>query len=217
MTYNPRNPNLIQIIRKYWPLLHTNRTLHRLFPNEPMIAFRRETNLRDMLVRAKIEYPPSINEKRMYKLRNTTCPVITCKYCKYIRKDQSVQSSFMCAPYKTRVECRISCLTTNVVYCITCQKCKTQYVGETKRQLKRRMYEHLRQIDKYGQFNVQTTPVSEHFNQVCKRPAKLTFQVLETIKADPQLERTTDLRRRRETYWILTLRTIEPFGMNIHV
>ena len=100
---------------------------------------------------------------------------------------------------------------------ITCLKCETQYVGETKRQLKTRMYEHIRSIDKYGKYGVQTTPVSEHFNGACKRPAKLNFQILETITGDTTLSETTKTRRKRETWWILNLRTLEPMGMNVHV
>ena len=31
-TYNPVNPDLLWIIRNYWPILHTSRTLTRIFP-----------------------------------------------------------------------------------------------------------------------------------------------------------------------------------------
>ena len=100
-----------------------------------------------------------------------------------------------------------------VVYSIKCLKCQTQYVGETKRQIKKRMYEHLHTINNYGK--IQPTPVSEHFNIECKRPACLEFQVLETIRGDPTLEGTTKFRRNREKWWILNLRTLDPAGMNI--
>jgi hypothetical protein len=78
------------------------------------------------------------------------------------------------------------------------------------------MYEHMRSIEKHGT-GVQPTPVSEHFNCVCKRPHKLQFQILETIVGDPSLDATTKLRRKRETWWILNLRTLEPMGLNVHV
>ena len=105
----------------------------------------------------------------------------------------------------------------DVVHLITCLKCSTQYMGETKRELRKRMYEHLYSIEKFGQQGVQTTPVSEHFNINCKRPAKISFQILEVIRADPNCDKATKLRKKRESWWILTLRSLDPFGMNTHV
>jgi hypothetical protein len=100
---------------------------------------------------------------------------------------------------------------------MTCLKCLSQYVGETLRPLKKRMYEHMRTINNFGQTGIQATPVSEHFNIICKRPPKYMFQIIETIRGDPKLEATMTHRRKRETFWILTLRTLEPFGINVHV
>jgi hypothetical protein len=216
MTYNPRNRDVIGIIRKYWPLLQTNRTLRKLFQEEPMCAFRRQRNLKDMLVKAKLEYPPSNVGKQIYRVKNTTCPIITCRYCRIMNFDQRTKSSFQQKYYPVRLDCRISCRTVNVIYSITCLKCYSQYVGETKRQIRKRIYEHVRTIDNFGTKGIHNTPVSEHFNIQCKRPARYQFQVLETIRADPLMEDTTNLRRRRELYWILTLRSLEPFCMNVH-
>ena len=128
-----------------------------------------------------------------------------------------MHSSFLQKELPTNVLCRTSCLTPNVIYCITCLKCQNQYIGETKRKICKRIYEHLRTINNFEKDNIVPTPVSEHFNIQCKRPAKLRFQIIETINADPDLENTTTLRRKRESWWILTMRTIEPFGMNVHV
>jgi hypothetical protein len=217
MKYNPDNPDVKQLIRKCWPILHTNRALWSLFKEEPMVAYRRQKNLKDYLVKAKIDYPPTVIPRQVYQLKNTTCPVITCKYCKLLNKKWTLTSSFMQTNHRVRIGCRISCRTTNVVYTITCQKCKLQYVGETKRELRRRMYEHVRSIEQFGKPGIQATPVADHFNHDCKRPAKLQFQIVETIRADPTKESTTNLRRKRETFWILTLRTLEPMGMNVFV
>jgi hypothetical protein len=76
------------------------------------------------------------------------------------------------------------------------------------------MYEHLRTINKYGYPGIQATPVSLHFNDECQRPAKLKFQILETIQGNPDLASTTTLRKKREKWWILSLRSLDPMGMN---
>ena len=166
-----------------------------------------------MLMKAKLTYPPEEQTPSKFpKLKNTTCPTITCRYCKLLHKEKMITSSFLNSKLTTRVNCRISCLTNNVIYCITCLKCSAQYVGETKRQLKKCMYEHLRSIDCFHK--VQPTPVSEHFKLECKRPACLKFQILETIRGDPTSVETTKHRRMREKWWILNLRSLDPAGIN---
>ena len=93
-----------------------------------------------MLVSARLVYPPEEEETMTPKFRNITCPTITCRYFKCLDKSDSVHSSFLEKTWKGRIRCRISCLTDNVIYLITCLKCKSQYVGETKRCLRARMY-----------------------------------------------------------------------------
>ena len=110
--------------------------------------------------------------------------------------------------------CRVSCLTPNVIYLITCLKCKLQYVGETKKPLHKRMYEHIRSIQKFGHTTVPYTPVGEHFNNSCHKPAKFIFQILETIKGDPHSPETKIHRHNRELWWILNLQTLDPLGLN---
>jgi hypothetical protein len=41
LTYNPYNPNLMQIVRRCWPVLKTNRYLGKLFKEEPLMVFRK--------------------------------------------------------------------------------------------------------------------------------------------------------------------------------
>ena len=45
--FNPSNPDVTGIIRKFWPIWHTNRALWALFKDEP----------KDMLVKAKLGVP----------------------------------------------------------------------------------------------------------------------------------------------------------------
>ena len=73
--------------------------------------------MKDMLVSSRVVYPPE-EEVLTPKLRNTcmTCPTITCQYCKYLDKSDSVHSSFLEKTWKGSIGCRISCLTDNVVY-----------------------------------------------------------------------------------------------------
>ena len=76
------------------------------------------------------------------------------------------------------------------------------------------MYEHIRSIEKFGYRTVPYTPVGEHFNKVCHKPARYIFQILETIKGDPHSPATKNHRHNRELWWILNLRTLDPLGLN---
>ena len=216
LEFNPANPNVFQSVRKYWPLLSTSRTVGHLYSQAPLCANRRTQNLRDKLVSATCIYPPKPRED-LPMPKNTTCGTITCRYCRLMIKEESVHSSFLDVIYKAKILCTISCQSTNVIYLITCLKCKCQYVGETKRQLRRRMYEHLKTIQEHGKLGTLATPVSAHFNTLCKRPAQLNFQILETIRGDPESLSTTLRRKKREKWWILTLRTLDPLGINVCV
>ena len=143
---------------------------------------------------------------------------IGCHHIYHIlNKKWKIKSSFLDTTFNVRIGCRISCRTPNVVYVITYQKCYAHYVGETKRPVRERMYEHLRSIENYGKAGIQKTPVADHFNLGCKRPARLQFHIVQTIRADPKKEGCTNLRRHRELFWMLTLRTLDPLGMNVHI
>ena len=53
----------------------------------------------------------------------------------------------------------ISCRSSNVIYCITCKTCGKQYVGQTLRRFKERIYKHLRYIDQAN----KEKPLALHF------------------------------------------------------
>jgi hypothetical protein len=57
-------------------------------------------------------------------------------------------------------------------------------------------------------------PVAKHFNSKNHNIKNMKSVVLETITQDPELDSSTDHRRSREAYWIYTLRTLEPSGLN---
>ena len=102
------------------------------------------------VVSSRLVYPPEKKETNVSQLRNTTCPMITCKYYKYFDKSERAHSSFLDKTWKGRIGCHISCLTDNVVYMINCLKWWSQYVGETKWCLRARMYEHIWSIETFN-------------------------------------------------------------------
>ena len=53
-----------------------------------------------------------------------------------------------------------ACISSNVIYAMTCTRCEEIYIGETKRRLADRFTEHHRSI----KINFPGLPVAAHFN-----------------------------------------------------
>ena len=53
-TFNPSLPHISNIIKKHYHLLLSSDRCKKVFPNSPVVAFRRSPNLRDLLVSAKL-------------------------------------------------------------------------------------------------------------------------------------------------------------------
>ena len=43
-----------QAVNKHWHYIQSNETLRKIFPNPPLIAFKKAKNIREMIVRAKL-------------------------------------------------------------------------------------------------------------------------------------------------------------------
>ena len=198
--YNPCNPNIKDIIHKNWNIISNSADCGNLFQNKPVIGFRRLPNLRDTLTNAIIKYPPVKEEVAPPK------PVICtrlgkCTYCPLIKKLRTILCNFTHKSYQLKdLPKHITCEISNVIYLITCTKCKKHYVGETSRALRKRMYEQKASVLKDG----QPTPVSRHFNNDGHSHKHMQFTVLEwcTPKFDTSM---TANRRRIELSWIFKL------------
>ena len=121
-TYHPVLKNLNSILRKNLPILHTNERMAELFKDPPMAAFRRPRNLKDMVVRAKLDNPlPNGGFK--------TCSDTRCLMCKHSTDMDKFTSPVTGRTYT--ILGNMSCRTDNCVYLISCKACSKQYVGET--------------------------------------------------------------------------------------
>jgi len=92
---------------------------------------------------------------------------------------------------------------------LTCNDCKKQYVGQTKRSFRLRFKEHLRDI-----INNRPVPVAEHINSHSDPKPTITPAIIEVINMDPDSENSLRVRLKREKLWMLKLKTLVPYGMN---
>lgn len=123
-----------------------------------------------------------------------------CLVCQHTRPVCSFQHPSKNVSYP--IHYRITCETRNVVYIIKCMGCGKCYVGETSRQLRTRISEHLDNVSNNAQ-----NLLARHFSTTCSAN-ELTFI---GVKIIPDLAK----RRRFEASLISTIGTSHPNGLNV--
>ena len=105
----------------------------------------------------------------------------------------------------------IKCKLQNYIYLLTCTGCGIQYVGESITPLNKRM-----NIHRKGKSGCEIA--INHYRNICKN-ASFRIQILEKLPGNGYKNGAMDLemleyRLQREDYWIKTLRTSYPYGLN---
>jgi hypothetical protein len=150
--FNPNNPDIMKVIKRHWNIIQFSDDCNNNFTHNPMLGLRKQPNVSNLLCRAIVQYPPK-NNKQTNKYYPKYCHRLAlCKYCPKINKGPlkitSTGRNFF-SKFKPGIN-TISCELKNIIYCITCSKCKLQYIGETSRPIRQRIYEHLYSIKKYN-------------------------------------------------------------------
>ena len=189
MTYDPRLPPIGTIQAKHWrSMTSKNRYLSEVFKRPPLIAYKRQQNIRQYVIRAKVQ------KKQIYEKRNIRgmkkCGQ-SCTMCPYVREGKVIKINGI----EWNINQNLQCKSYNVVYALICKKenCREVYVGETKRFLKFRVDDHRgyisnRKID-------QAT--GEHFSLPGHSLADLLVKAIERVKRNNIL-----YRKEREEYFI---------------
>ena len=152
--YDPRLPSVNNIIKKHYRSMIEDPKMKEVFPDPPLIAYRRQKNIRQYLIRAKV--PPDVRRPKRKLPGMKKCN--SCVYCHYIMTGDHVK--FTATKYIHQITTQITCNTRNLIYLITCLKCLMQYVGETDRRLKDRFLEH----QGYVRNKHLNKATGEHFN-----------------------------------------------------
>jgi len=136
------------IILKNFKLLQNDPDTGRIFSQPPLISFKRDKNIGNLLVRSVFQ---TSEQPGTFK-----CARIRCKTCPFIRKVKKVSG-----PKRSiKITDHFTCTSANVIYCITCTLCKKLYIGETGRRLGDRFREHLCDVEKDDQN--ASKPVARH-------------------------------------------------------
>lgn len=209
-SYNPRGPDVAAIVKKHLPLLKNDPVLNDLFPpGSILVASKRESNLKDLLMRAD---PYNVKADMADTGNNglVKCNK-TCDACKnFLVESGSVKCS--ATGRKFRIRKTLTCETANVIYVAHCSHCGKQGVGSTT-SWKPRLRNYKSHINK----GVKSCKIAGHFIDGCSNPSlsNLKFTLVDCLnntdgKSSDEID---ELLLSKEKFWIGTLIT-QHKGMN---
>ena len=190
LTYDPRLPNIQNIQAKHWrSMISQDPYLSEVFLQPPLTAFRRQKNLRDHLIRAKVPTDPKLHPQR--RSRGMKKCGKNCTACPYIKEVKSLYIN----QKEWKINQNLNCEIFNCIYLIECKKdnCNSKYVGETKRIMKFRFAEHRGYVNNKD----ESQATGEHFNLPGHSLSDMTITILEKVRSNDDL-----YRKERETYFI---------------
>lgn len=194
-TYSPALPNLNKIIKENEQKLYKNERLRQIFESKLVVGYKRDQNLKDILVHRK-------HNNLFNKLgKGTEKCGKSCALCSHIITSDSFNNEkgdvFQVGGY-------INCKSRNLVYSIyCCVCCKYVYVGETGDTLYQRMLLNFSRI-RTG----RSDPVGDHFRQGDHNVNDLKVLGIEKISGD------SIYRKTKERLWKSKLNTYKPHGLN---
>lgn len=201
VTYHPALQNVSSTIREHWKEFEKHPELNKLFPEPPVMAFRRPKSLRDILVRADITKQLCTQSGQC-----RACEVPRCKSCRQMSNTKTFKSNTTGKEYT--IFGNLTCKTENTVYILECTVCPLQYVGESIQQFNKRMNGHRSDLDRKT-----FLPVSQHFLSSPDH-SKKDFKKMKITLIDHNPNWSYSQRKERESYWIKELGTLHPKGIN---
>ena len=200
-TYNPMLPNIKERLNALEPILDASERCRQVFKEPPIIAYRRNRSLNDIIVNRRL--PPDTQVASQVNITIDKTSNI-CEICKRTfasgkgkmshialthrkkanqQQQQKPQGFHKCNDKRCHlchhningtfgstinitstgqvfnIKQHMTCKSHNIIYCITCTKCKDQYIGETEQELHDRSTSHLCDIRK----NKSGLPYVTHF------------------------------------------------------
>ena len=218
ITYNRTLPKFKSIVDKNWHLLQVNLELKERFQSSPIIAFRKNKNLKQIIGSNTIEHNKKlirsndkVNGKSSPCLSNTRT---LC--CKQVVSTTSFKSNQTNCVFK--IFHNINCKSTFLIYLLERNICNIQYVGKSETTFNIRSNNHRKTYHRTIKDvkDPNTLPADKHFTlpgHDFNKNAKFTLieKLTNTYKVATE---TLKERLNRGNFWILKLRTLTPNGLN---
>ena len=135
LTFHPHNISVKNIILKNFKLLQHDPTTAETFAQPLLSSYKRDKNLSNFLVKSTLKSDDQPGTFKCTRVRYRTCPFIS-------------NANKISGPKRpVAITDHFSCISTNLIYCITSTLYKKIYIGETGRRLGDRFCEHLRDVE----------------------------------------------------------------------
>ncbi len=133
-------------------------------PNSKITIINRlSLNLNSLLV-----HNLNMDIYHLFKFRTEKCNTLGCKICKYIYNESYI--FLKNSNIKLKLCENTNCESTNIIYIIYCTKCNCLYVGETEKNLRTRINQHLNHIVNFiPHLKYTNKEVARHFRSIHHR------------------------------------------------
>jgi hypothetical protein len=210
-TYNRNLPNIKTTIDKNWDILQTNERLANIFKDKPILTFKRNKNLRDLIGGTKMQ-----NNKRLTKRENKSGFCGPCLSqvgnicCKQIISTKFFRSSKTGKQFEIRH--KVNCKTRKGIYLGSCILCPIyKYVGKFETPWNKRLYTHRADAKKET-----SIPFDEHFSKPGHNfTDHARFIIIEKLTRPIDTETDRKTLQDREDFWMAKLNTHTPHGFNV--
>ena len=212
VTYNQNLPDLKGILNNTWEHLQINPAVKEKFVEKPVLCYKRNRNLRDEIGQTKISKNRVVRKKSTTRGRCAPCMGRSdCLCCNHIIATSFFTNQTGESRYEIRH--RTNCRTKYAIYLGFCLKCnRKQYVGKVEAQgTNKRVNKHRNDVKR-----PDAIEVDKHFNQE-GHDFNRDFRIIvieEITKKNLTKEQMRNILLRREDFWILKLKTLEPNGFN---
>ena len=207
-TYDPRLPNISEIVHKHARTLTMDHQMKEIFGDGFVVGYKRYRNIREHVFRGKL-FVPQLQIERPRRLATMgwrTCggKCITCQH-----SENKLEFKVQATREVIQIKQHLTCGAYKCIYWIECSICfLAQYLGKTGN-IKTRGRQHVNAIDMLddnGNF-VHNNKLYEHFRLPGHSHRNMRIFVLEEVFGDD------NILKAREDYWIQKCNTVNK-GLN---
>ena len=158
ITYNQTLPNIKSIVDKDWHVLQVNPELQERFQSSPIIAFRKNKNLKQIIGSNTTEHNKKLIRSNN-KVNGKSSPCISntrTLCCKQLVSTTSFKSNQTNRVFK--IFHNINCKSTFLIYSLECNICNIQYVGKSETTFNIRLNNHRKDVK-----DPNALPADKHF------------------------------------------------------
>ena len=195
--YNPRGPNIKNIMNKNLHILNEN------LKNDILVAYKRENNMKELLLRAdpyQIKADLLDRTPHSYKSCKRACDSCT----NFVGETSTIKSNATGRLFYIKRDS--SCISKNVIYVAYCTKCGKQGVGSTTNWKPR-----LANYKSHIKMKRPTCRIARHFIDECidTSLSNLRFIIVDIVNNTEHLDQNEidNILLQKEKFWIGTLVT----------